>query len=244
MKKVLFILIVASLSVFIYSACTKEAEVVKHTLDLEEISRVGEVHNQALDYLSENIDVNTASKEMYFSTIKEFFTTIAVTDKEKLAVSNMNLNTCNCDKKYTSIESWIDENNPNEVEKAYLLKYAKLKQMKEVTAFWDAVEKIETKIYDDSDENLDKIKLLGFSSILKHSFNYWNNVKEDENHAFHSKIMNHSLDKWTPDIHFYVAVVDALAYNDCLSNGGFSDRNDAINTCTGQSTYSSARAFD
>lgn len=244
MKKVLIIIGTAVLTLLIYSACSKQVEEISPSIDLEEISKIGEIHNQAIDYLAQEIDVNTASKEMYFNTIKEYLIKNASTDDERKVINAMNLNTCGCDKKYTSIESWIEENNPTVFEEMYLLKYSKLlNKSDDVGVIWKEIEKVELEIFNETESNLDKARLLGFSSILKHSFKYWSNVRADETHAFHLKMMSNQLDKaWIP-IDIY-ALIDALSYYDCLGNGGFSDRDHAISTCTGQATYSSVRAFD
>jgi hypothetical protein len=244
MKKVLLIASVIALSVLIYSACSKSTEVISSSLKFDQIDNIGVIHNQALDYLSNNVDVNTASKEVYFNAIKNYLLTIAA-DSDKDEIAKMDLNTCNCDKKYGSIEAWVKENKPNFIEEKYLLRYSKVLEITDnVNTFWNEVKKIELDIINESDMALNKSKLLGFSSILRHSSMYWQNVYEDENHPFHLKMMNHSMNKsgW-PIIDTY-ALIDALAYYDCLEHGQFGSYDTATSTCLGQATYSSARAFN
>lgn len=84
--------------------------------------------------------------------------------------------------------------------------------------------------------------LLGTSAILRHSIQYWHDAYSNSQHPYYT-VVNHDVSSRTCTYCITVALADAFAYSDCLSNGHFGTWEVADQVCTGQATYSSAQYY-
>lgn len=226
----------------------KPAELTaEQTSYLATIDKIGQKHNAALDYLASKVDLLNHTDEEAYETIKEYYISTAATPEIAADLEQVSINDCGCKTNSESFKAWAEENNLPASENKYLMDIHNLLQAAtnmEIEELLAAIRVIEKNILNEN-ASIDKQRLLGTTSILRNSVQYWHEAFYNDAHPYHERMILRASqaqggDKLIPWYLLYVAMVDALAYDSCMGNPNQSQ--DPTDRCQNQGAYASSRA--
>ncbi|GEM_PF-2310406 len=254
MKQKLLLTAYVSIIILIGIACSRQEITtdietsVLSDAQLEKITAANQIglrHNQALDYLASHCDLFTVTNEQKFQIISDFFVSISNTDKQKTEWMEAKKRGCSdCNFTYNSISEWVNANKSklSEIEIGYILQMEKALDIYNsdgIEKLIDALQVLEKTMVTDAKLTHPSM-LLGTSAILRHSIQYWHDAYSNPKHLYYDVVNHDVVPRNICTYCLRVAIVDAFAYSDCLSNGHFGTWEVANNVCTGQGAYSSA----
>jgi len=180
--------------------------------------QVGVNHNRALDYLAQKVDLASATSEQKFRIISDFYISQAETDEQTRILKAAKEKGCvSCSFDYNSISEWVEANRHrlSELEASYLLNMESVLYKYHshgVQGVSKDLKLLEEQMVADAGL-INSDTYIRTSAILRHSLEYWHGAYSDSTHPFYP-VVNREISFRVCTWCIYIAVVDALSYND------------------------------
>ena len=215
------------------------------TLDPDDFTYIGVQHNAALDYLTSQVHVDTASDQTKRFHIYQYFYGQATSDSARTILTYYYNNPLNFNEGALYGVNWLTYcgSNYSTRERYYLTKITNFAvNATNGTNHSDSLAVLEAQLVTDTTRSLRKVMLLGTTSIARSSYYYWENAYNTSNHPYYSQV---HLGNQNP-IGFWISpwiIKDIVAYVNCMGFDPTQKPSYPVwnQVCGNQATYESAR---